>query len=104
MHLTQLTLSKNQFVFLPEDIGGLVLLTALDVTYNNLTRLPQSVGKVRIANIWRLYAAPLIAMSLSQLCGDSLSARRGKYLHQITPGGFYHAKMPLMEPLKESCA
>ena len=46
MSLTALEISYNQLTHLPNSIGNLTLLAKLYVGYNQLTHLPSSVGNL----------------------------------------------------------
>jgi len=42
--LTELDVSENQLVRLPPELGGLVSITDLSLSYNHLDQLPDSIG------------------------------------------------------------
>jgi len=42
--LTELDISENQLVHLPPELGGLVSITDLCLSYNRLEDLPDSIG------------------------------------------------------------
>jgi Leucine-rich repeat (LRR) protein len=49
---TDLDLSHNQLTTLPESLGQLTQLQSLDISGNQLTALPKSLGSSRSCNRW----------------------------------------------------